>query len=101
MSIIIKRKHQKPLCVSGVYIPPKAKIDKSFDTLDNLCVYIASTGLEWIVGGDFNVDLLDKKNSKARKLSSQFVTRNSLTQVITLPTRRAGNKHSLLDHIYE
>lgn len=99
LSIVIKRKFQKSICLSGVYIPPKSNIDKAIESLDELGVIINKSNSEWIIGGDLNADLLDPNCKRNKKLVSHFASRNSLRQMISYATRRTTGRKSLLDHI--
>lgn len=69
LSVLIKRKFQKPLCLSGIYIPPKAIIDKAIEFLDEMGVHINKLGMEWIIGGDVNADMLDSNCKRNKKLT--------------------------------
>lgn len=61
MSLIIKRKFQISFCVTVVYIPPDAKVEKAIESLEKVSDYVTLNNYEWIMGGDFNIDLCKKK----------------------------------------
>lgn len=70
MSVLIKRNFQKSLCLSLVYLPPNSRIDIAIEFLDKLSDAVASMDCEWIMRGDFNVDLgCIKVSSKKRSLN--------------------------------
>lgn len=100
MNVIIKRKFQHWLCVSVVYIPPKANLELALEYLDKVSNYIEDLGYEWILGGDFNVDLNFGNNTKPNRLLRNFASSHTLTQLINKPTRKCKTKNSIIDHIY-
>lgn len=61
LTVLINRKFIKPIYVSVVYIPPTAVINESVAHLDQVADYISGRNADWIMGGDFNVDLNFKK----------------------------------------
>lgn len=99
LSVIITRKYQKKLCISTVYIPPLANIELSIDKLDTIGSKVSELGFDWIVGGDFNIDIMPNKTNPGKKLMNNFASRNSLQQVIKDPTRSHLLTASLIDHM--
>lgn len=57
LTIIIKRKHQRNLCVSLVYIPPSGNLDIAIGKLNEVAKEITLLNFDWIIGGDFNVNI--------------------------------------------
>lgn len=97
MSTIIKRKFQRSLCVSVAYLPPTSKVELALQHLEKLYSHIDEQGYEWILGGDFNIDL---NMNKSTRLIRNFAGKNTLTQLINKPTRTCRTRSSIIDHIY-
>lgn len=100
ITVLIKRKCQKPLCISLIYLPPKAICDIAIHYLDKLCDLVSLKDNEWVLGGDFNIDLNCNKVSKKRRTLQLFADKNLLTQVVKKPTRTSSTRASIIDHIY-
>lgn len=101
MSVLIKRPCQKDICLSLAYVPPKSNLNRMTDCLDSLANKINEHGTEWVLGGDLNVDFLSKSpHNRKLRIIGNFAKRNTLTQLISKPTRSAQTTSSLLDHIY-
>lgn len=101
LTVVVKRSHQKTLCISVCYIPPTANYDYAVCYLDKCADKISSCNYEWVLGGDFNVDLNPKSgDGKGKKLLYSFRLRNALMQMISVPTRVCATRASVLDHIY-
>lgn len=98
LTIKLTRNMQRPIILSVVYIPPNAPLSLSIDHLDKLGDKIITLNWDWILMGDFNVNLLDS-NTHTSKLKA-FASRNYLYQLIKNPTRVTINTQSLIDHIY-
>lgn len=92
--------HTKNLCISVVYVPPKANITVAIENLDQLGNLVNSKELEWILGGDLNIDISPGINSNYKGLLNNFALRNSIEQLIKRPTRFSKNRASIIDHIY-
>lgn len=82
LSLVLKRPYQNLLCVSIIYIPPTANLTETFAHLDNLAERITEHGLEWVIGGDFNINLLSTGDNRKKGFIKGFATRNSLFQQI-------------------
>lgn len=100
LNIVLRRPYQKSLCVSTVYIPPTVRIAEAIDCLDKVAKKITELGLDWVMGGDFNINLLTSGNSGKKKSINNFASRNSLVQLINSATRITTDTRSLIDHIY-
>lgn len=98
LTIKVIRLMQKPLLLSIIYIPPKASLNVALDHLDTVADKIISTKLDWILMGDFNVNLVSN-NHQTSKLKN-FASHNYLYQLIRASTRITLTTQSLLDHIY-
>lgn len=98
LSIKIIRHNQKPIYVSVSYLPPKSNITKALDSLDTLANYLSAEEAEWVLCGDFNVDLSVTSKSRHRKTLHNFSTRHQLRQLIHLPTRVTKTSSTILDH---
>lgn len=99
-SIILERKYQPNLCISVIYLPPTSKLSEAIKHMDAIADTILRNDLHWVLCGDLNINLLDKKESKSHKLINNFTSRNLLSQLIKVPTRITPTTASLLDHIY-
>lgn len=100
-TVKVIRNFQRNLYISIVYLPPKADVVKSIEFLDVLCNQIPMKTCDWLMGGDFNVNLEEKeKRSRTCRLMDNFAKRNTLTQLIKTGTRKGKSSYSLIDHIY-
>ncbi len=92
----------KEILILLIYNPPKNPKSEFIDSLTQLLNFLQSKEVEYIVLGDFNIDLLDSNTNtyKLRNMSREF----GIKQMITNPTRRdvtkKGVTNTLLDHIY-
>lgn len=100
LTVTIKRNFQKDLVISLVYLPPKSNICNAINFLENIDNYISSLNLEWILGGDFNVDLSKKCNTKHKRVLQTFTSKSMLQQTIHKPTRVCSTTETIIDHIY-
>lgn len=83
MSIIIERKFQRALCISVVYLLPKSNVEIAIESLSNIGDKLASKDLEWIIGGDFNIDIGSNKRCKKKNLLANFTSKFLLYQTIS------------------
>ena len=89
----------RPTYVCSVYRPPEGSADKSLSLIEQTIIDIYASGLDdVIIMGDFNIDLLPKRESKYKKYV-QFLKTNKLTQLVMSPTRVTLRSQSLIDHI--
>lgn len=91
----IKPNGYKTLVVVFLYNHPSTLKSKFIDFFKNLNTFLVSMGIEYVLTGDFNFDLL-KRDSDCFKLF-YVVKEFSLWQLISSPT---FNGKSLLDHLY-
>lgn len=98
LTIKILRRMQQPILITLIYVPPSTPTYKALEYLDSLGDKITTTKLDWILMGDFNVNLLDN-NSNTTKVN-RFAQCNCLYQLVKTPTRITPVNQSLLDHIY-
>lgn len=98
--MVINRCHQKPLVVTTVYIPPNSNLSEAINHIENVAVNLSPTKPDWVLCGDFNVDLSpSSSNNNSRKLLN-FAARNQLIQLINSPTRSTISSRTIIDHIY-
>ena len=89
----------RPTFICGVYIPPDANLDNALMLLENKLIDLyANSKLDIIILGDLNVDLLKRRDHKAKKLIN-FMRTNRLDQLITKPTRITHRSRTLIDHV--
>lgn len=100
LNVVIKRKFSHPVCVSVVYIPPNGNVTEAISQLDLIADVVCKGNNDWILGGDFNIDLKAKTRSPNNRKLENFANRNSLAQLVKGNTRTTKSTSSLLDHIY-
>lgn len=83
-----------------VYIPPKGNVRKALEHLDKIGETVDSKDYEWVIGGDFNINLKGTNSALNRRVLQSFAGKFSLTQLIKTPTRITCNTATLIDHIY-
>ena len=79
-----------------MYRPPQGDIDLFIDYLENVFDEIDLDSIELFLMGDFNIDFLDKKDGKCKKLL-ELIKPLGLRQLIKEPTRPTLNRSSCLD----
>ena len=92
----IKLPNAKPFLLCTVYRPPNAR-SEWVDLFEEELSIAQTTGLEYIVMGDFNIDLL---SDMIRAKWSNMVQLFDLTQLISKPTRITQTTATLIDHVY-
>lgn len=100
LNVIIKRKFSHPVCVSVVYIPPSSNVTEAISHLDLTADIVCKGNNDWILGGDFNIDLKAKTCTPNNRKLENFINHNSLRQLIKGNTRTTKSSSSLIDHIY-
>ena len=85
----------KSFLISSVYPPPSACSDWISLFEEELSV-APTTGLEYILIGDFNIDIALSSNTKWMNLVQLF----DLTQLVSTPTRVIQTSSTIIDHIY-
>lgn len=82
LTVMVKRKLTKPMYISVVDIPPSGNLNECITHLDRIAHYICSKDADWLLGGDFNVDLKSKKKIACVRKLENYCNRNSLTQLL-------------------
>ena len=83
----------KPFLISSVYRPPSTCSDWISLFEEELSV-AQTTGLEYILIGDFNIDIALSSNTKWMNLVQLF----DLTQLVSTPTRVTQTSSTIIDH---
>lgn len=99
LTIIVHRKFFRDICLSIVYLPPHINKLVAINTLDEVADCIFNKGYQWILGGDFNIDLKHGGNAVKKAINS-FASKNGLKQIITESTRCTPTTATCIDHIY-
>ncbi|MEW8544984.1 MAG: reverse transcriptase family protein [Candidatus Thiodiazotropha sp.] len=87
--------NSRPFLVCTVYRPPSAHSDW-IDLFEEEVSIAQTTGLEYILMGDFNIDIVSCTNTKWQNLIQLF----DLSQLVTEPTRITHSTSSIIDHVY-
>lgn len=66
LTFVVRQNHQRDLYVTVVYLPPKSGIEKALDILSNIGEIISYRNVEWILGGDLNIDITGDITSKKK-----------------------------------
>ena len=74
--------HSRPFLICSVYRPPNA-YSNWIDLFEEELTIAHATGLELLLMGDFNIDILSCTNSKWNNLAQLF----DFSQIVTEPTR--------------
>ncbi|MCG8046530.1 MAG: reverse transcriptase domain-containing protein [Candidatus Thiodiazotropha endolucinida] len=85
----------KPFLLCTTYRPPSA-CSEWIDLFENELSIANSTGLEFLLMGDFNIDLQSCSNRKWLDLIQLL----DLTQLVKEPTRVTESSSSIIDHAY-
>ena len=88
-------KYHKPFFDSRVYHPLSASSDW-IDAFEEELSISQTTGLEFILMGDFNIDITHSMNKKLMDIIQLF----DLTQLITSLTRVTKSSSTIIDHVY-
>ena len=91
----IELPNSKPFLVCSVYRPPNAH-SEWIDLFEEELSIAQVTGLELILMGDFNIDLIPCTNNKWSNLLQLF----DLSQLVREPTRVTESSATLIDHVY-
>lgn len=87
--------NSKHFLICTVYRPPNSP-SGWIDLFEEELSIAQTTGLEIILMGDFNIDVLHCSNNKWLNLVQLF----DLTQMVTDPTRVTQTSSSIIDHVY-
>lgn len=85
----------KPFLICSVYRPPSACSDW-INSFEEELTIAQTTGLEFILMGDFNIDITHSINTKWMNLIQLF----DLTQLVSSPTRVTQSSSTIIDHVY-
>ena len=91
----IELPNARPFLVCTAYRPPNA-LSEWIDLFEEELSIAQATGLEYIVMGDFNIDLHTCTNTKWLNMLQLF----DLYQLITESTRITPTTSTLIDHVY-
>ena len=97
--VLVKQPNSKTILIGNIYRPPQGNIENFIQVLENSFTNIDLSKTELYLMGDFNIDMLDKKNCFTKKLLD-FIKPFGLHQLIKSPTRYSKDKNSLLDNIF-
>ena len=97
--ISIRQPNSKVIIIGNLYRPPQGNIENCTQVLENALDDIYMNRTEVYLMGDFNIDLLDKKNPATKKLID-LTKPYGLRQLIKHPTRCSNDKNSILDLIF-
>ncbi|MEW8547185.1 MAG: endonuclease/exonuclease/phosphatase family protein, partial [Candidatus Thiodiazotropha sp.] len=87
--------NSKPFLICSAYRPPSAS-SAWIDLFEEELSVAQTTGLEMILMGDFNIDLISCTNHKWLNLLQLF----DFSQLVSEPTRVTQTSSSLIDHVY-
>jgi exonuclease III len=85
-------------CIVAVYRAPSGNFLQFLNSLDRVLNTIYSSGVEFIVCGDININYLQDSPRK-KQLNSLLLSFN-LFPIIDFPTRNQSNSVSLIDNIF-
>lgn len=91
----------KKFLVGNVYRPPNSNVDLFIDKIEHLLILISKLNYdESFITGDFNLDLLNYLNDNRCLNFMNVMFSNSMTPIITKPTRITQNSSTLIDNIF-
>lgn len=102
----IIRASQKPILVAVVYLPPDISSEKeSLEFLESLFFLLRSEKFEFIITGDFNIDLTKTTESKRLiSISKEFNTYQTIKTPTRIASKFINNEYRttkiLIDHMY-
>ena len=94
--VSIKQNHSKLMLIGNLYRPPQGDVDNFIQYLENVFDDIEIDNIELFIMGDFNIDFLDKKDPKCKKLV-ELIKPLGLGQIIKEPTQPTINRGTCLD----
>ena len=97
--VSIKQNNCKKILIGNLYRPPQGDIDSFIRYLETVFDIIEINNVELFLMGDFNIDFMDKKDFKCKKLL-ELMKPLDLRQLIKEPTRPTIHKSSCLDLIF-
>ena len=96
--VSIKQPNSRTILIGNVYRPPQGNIETFIQVLEDILTSIDLSKIELFILGDFNIDILEKKNPNTKKLL-ELIKTFGLRQLIKTPTRYSKDKNSLIDVI--
>ena len=101
----LKEDNKSKLIVGNVYKPPRnnnnnENIQKFIDEFEPVLNHLNNTKTEYLIGGDWNINLLKVNERPAFSDFLDLMFNKSLYPKITLPTRFSTNSASLIDNIF-
>lgn len=81
-------------------MPPKGDLKDGILHLEKVSETLFTEGLDFILGGDFNINLAKSGNGKGKSQMENFANKFSLLQTIKNKTRLDDQGATLIDHIY-
>ena len=87
--------NSKPVLICTVYRPPNA-CSEWIDLFEKELSVAQTTGFEFLLMGDFNIDMKSCSNNKWLNLIQLF----DLSQLVKDPTRITESTSSIIDHVY-
>ena len=84
------------ILIGNLYRPPQGDVDQFIQYLEKVFDDIETDNIELFIMGDFNIDFLDKKDPKCKKLM-ELIKPLGLRQIIKEPTRLTINRGTCLD----
>ena len=91
----------KSFYLLNLYRPPSNSVNTFNDEINDVLndIYIKHPSADILALGDYNIDLLDKSSSAAKKLLNNMSSLD-LFPMISTPTRVIDTKRSLIDNIF-
>ena len=94
--VSMKQNHNKLILIGNLYRPPQGDVDVFTQYIENVLDEIELDSIELFLMGDYNIDFLDKKDPKSKKLLD-MIEPLGLRQLIKEPTRLTLDRNSCLD----
>ena len=100
-----KVKLQNKITLANIYRPPRdnysaVSIDKFLKPISEIIIALSKENSTLIIGGDFNLDLLNLSNNEKFQEYFDIFVSNGIFPQITLPTRFSKKKATLIDQIF-
>ena len=96
--VSVKQPNSRTILIGNIYRPPQGNIETFTQVLEDILAGMDLSKIEIFIMGDFNIDILDKKNPSTKKLL-ELIKTFGLRQLIKKPTRYSKEKDSLIDMI--
>ena len=96
--VTIKQNHGKLVLIGNLYRPPQGDINNFIQYMENVLDSIEIDDIELFLMGDFNIDFLDKKDPKCKRVV-ELIKPLGFRQLNKEPTRPTLHTNSCLDLI--